>query len=56
MVLFVEKQIEEDETFYVAHTNTGDAAELGVRKVIATYKLVDARDLTAKAEWQPPHK
>ena len=56
MVLFVEKQVDDDETYYIAHTNTESAAKLGERKVIATYKLMDARDLVARTEWQPPHK
>lgn len=55
-VLFVEKNVDGDETYYIANTNTVSAAELGKRKVIATYKLIDARDLVARAEWQPAHK
>lgn len=50
--LFIEKEIDDNETYYLAHESIEEAAELGRCKVIAVYKLIEARELIAKAEWQ----
>ena len=54
-VLFVTKEAENDgSVYYIAHTNTEQAATFGEQTVVATYKLIDARDLIARTEWEPP--